>query len=70
MARPTLSNSSAESKGRLDTAAALTDAMRLMIDGKTARAERILRKLLKTDPNNAGGLHLAGVARHRAGKLG
>ena len=60
MARSNLSNSR--------TGADLAQATRLMAAGKTARAERILRKLLKSDPANAEALHLAGVARHRAGK--
>ncbi len=70
MAHPNLSHGPAGSKGRLESGAALAEAARLMIDGKTARAERLLRKLLRIDPGNAEGLHLAGVARHRAGKLG
>ena len=62
MARSNLQNSR--------TGANLAQATRLMADGKTARAERILRKLLKSDPGNAEALHLAGVARHRVGKPG
>jgi tetratricopeptide (TPR) repeat protein len=62
MARSNRSNST--------TGASLAQATQLMVDGKTSRAERILRKLIKSDPGNAEALHLAGVARHRAGKSG
>ncbi|NKB57604.1 MAG: tetratricopeptide repeat protein [Alphaproteobacteria bacterium] len=51
-----------------DADAALNEAAHLMIDNKTQKAERILRKLLKAEPDNAEALHLAGVARYRTGK--
>jgi Tfp pilus assembly protein PilF len=51
-----------------DFGAALDDAAHFLIDNKPQRADRILRKLLKADPDNAEALHLSGVARHREGK--
>lgn len=47
----------------------LEEAGQLLLANKWQRAERLLRKLLKSDPENAEALHLAGVARHRAGKI-
>ena len=52
-----------------NTDALLDDAAKLLLANKWQRAERILRKLLKANPGNPEGLHLAGVARHRAGKV-
>ena len=46
----------------------LRQAAQFLLDEKASRAERILRRVLKSEPENAEALHLAGVARHRAGK--
>ena len=44
-----------------NTDALLDDAAKLLLANKWQRAERILRKLLKANPGNPEGLHLAGV---------
>ena len=46
----------------------VTEAARLLQDDRTQRAERLLRKILKAEPENSEALHLAGVARYRAGR--
>ncbi len=51
-----------------NTEAALDDAARFLVENKASRAERVLRKVIKAEPQNADALHLAGVARHRLGK--
>ena len=69
MAPPNPFKNATAPKGRLDAQVALSEATRLILVGKTPRTEQVLHKLLKIDPNNAEGLHLAGVARYRAGKV-
>ena len=54
---------------RKKTEVFLDEAAQLLLANKWQRADRVLRKLLKAEPRNAEGLHLAGVARHQAGKV-
>lgn len=58
------------SRSRIDANEAIEEATRLMLQEKTQKASRILRKVLKAEPQNAEALHLAGVVRYRAGAFG
>jgi Tfp pilus assembly protein PilF len=60
----------ARSGALLDVNVALDEAARLLLQGRTQKVARILRKLLKAEPRNAEALHLAGVARYRTGAIG
>lgn len=47
----------------------LQQAEALLLEGKVTKADRILRRILKTEPENPEALHLSGVAKYRTGKV-
>lgn len=67
--RASKESSGGRQRNLLDTNKAIDEATRLLLLEKTQKAARILRKVLKAEPQNAEALHLAGVIRYRAGAL-
>jgi tetratricopeptide (TPR) repeat protein len=56
-------------EGPMGASADLDEAAHLLFADNWQRAERILGNVLRAKPSNAQALHLAGVARHRAGEI-